>query len=143
MTHTELYQEAKKAFINKESMEETVCGICLDPCNVIARATLRICGHAFCRQCLKLLIQHKIRKCPMCRCSISSVDASRFQDNTDALIDLNSIERRNQEWNSFKKHSFFESPGFRGTESHFIPLYSSFHPYISRIYISPRSKRWK
>eukprot|EP00455_Lapot_gusevi_P046663 TRINITY_DN617_c0_g1_i8.p1 TRINITY_DN617_c0_g1~~TRINITY_DN617_c0_g1_i8.p1 ORF type:complete len:462 (-),score=22.74 TRINITY_DN617_c0_g1_i8:178-1563(-) len=49
----------RERFVNQDTVEEYICGICLDVlCNP---AEIKSCGHVFCRQCLDKLPQ---KKCP-------------------------------------------------------------------------------
>ncbi|WIA09482.1 hypothetical protein OEZ85_008883 [Tetradesmus obliquus] len=49
-----------------ELQEELSCSICLEIC---VRPCATPCGHAFCRACLRLALQHK-RQCPKCRAAV-------------------------------------------------------------------------
>ncbi|KAI6214199.1 Tripartite motif-containing protein 65 isoform X4 [Aphelenchoides besseyi] len=44
--------------------EDLECGVCL---HQYVDPELLPCGHSFCSNCLKLLVNNKMSKCPMCR----------------------------------------------------------------------------
>ncbi len=50
--------------------EETDCGICLG--NLDAQFTILHCGHMFCYECIKLISQSTLTKCPMCKTGITN-----------------------------------------------------------------------
>ncbi len=50
--------------------DETDCGICLG--SLDAQFTILHCGHMFCYECIKLLSQTTLSKCPMCKTGITN-----------------------------------------------------------------------
>ncbi len=50
--------------------DETDCGICLG--SLDSQFTILHCGHMFCYECIKLLSQTTLSKCPMCKTGITN-----------------------------------------------------------------------
>ena len=53
---------------NKENLETDLdCSICY---NIMVEPTKLICGHHFCIQCAKMVLNQSTVVCPMCRTSL-------------------------------------------------------------------------